>query len=75
MKYIIKKRYEKKENLPDLIIVDGGKGQLSVLNNTLIYLKLKTIDTISIAKKNEIIYLKNFEKVVLNKKSKTLIFI
>ena len=72
MKYIIKKRYEKKENLPDLIIVDGGKGQLSVLNNTLIYLKLKTIDTISIAKKNEIIYLKNFEKVVLNKKSKTL---
>jgi len=72
MKYIIKRRYKKQKNLPDLIIVDGGKGQLSVLNNTLICLKLTTIDTISIAKKNEIIYLKNFEKVVLNKKSKTL---
>ena len=72
MKYIIKKRYRKKEDLPDLIIVDGGKGQLSVLNNTLIYLKLTDIDTISIAKKNEIVYLKNFEKVVLHKKSKSL---
>ena len=36
--------------MPDLIIVDGGKGQLSTLINTLRELSITDIDTIGIAK-------------------------
>ncbi len=36
--------------LPDLIIVDGGKGQLNTLNNVLKELSIADVDTIGIAK-------------------------
>ena len=37
-------------NMPDLIIVDGGKGQLNTLNNVLKELSIADVDTIGIAK-------------------------
>jgi len=50
--------YEK----PDLIIIDGGKGQFNIAKNTLNEFGLdKDIDLISLAKKEEIIFSSNFE--------------
>ncbi len=42
--------------IPDLIVIDGGKGHLSIALRTLKHLKLETIDCISIAKENEEIF-------------------
>ena len=71
MKEVIKRRYQKllrdlskadvkthKENFfPDLIIVDGGKGQLSATLETLEELGLSNMPIVSLAKKFEEIYL------------------
>jgi len=59
MKEVIYRRYKKllEENatLPNLIMVDGGRGQLECALNSLNKLNLK-IEVISLAKKNEEIY-------------------
>tara|TARA_B100000530_G_scaffold317117_1_gene247927 strand:- start:1743 stop:3482 length:1740 start_codon:yes stop_codon:yes gene_type:complete len=68
----IEKRYYNKLNIPDLIIIDGGKGQLSSALKVLKKLNINNVDIISIAKKEEIIFLKNFKKIILNKKSNSL---
>ena len=61
MKEVIKRRYSKilKDNLEftDLIIVDGGKGQLSSAVEALKELDLYNLPIVSIAKKFEEIYL------------------
>jgi len=57
---VIHRRYERvlKENkgLPDLILVDGGKGQLSAARVALHKLGISNIPVIALAKKEEIIY-------------------
>ena len=68
----VKRRYINNNYFPDLIIIDGGKGHLKTVINILKDTRLKDINIISIAKKEEIIYLKNFKKLVLNKKSNSL---
>ena len=68
----IKKRYINCLNYPDLIIIDGGKGHLNSALKILKYLNLNNLNIISIAKKNEIIFLKNNKKLLLDKKSKSL---
>ena len=69
----IKKRYSGSVNyFPNLIVIDGGKGQINAAINTLKNLKLNNIDLISIAKKDEIIYLKNLKEIKLNKLSGSL---
>jgi len=51
MKEVLKRRYEKKElDLPDLIIVDGGKGQLHVAQKILQELEIASCDLIALAK-------------------------
>ena len=50
---VLKRRYEKRENLPDLIMVDGGKGQLSVALAVLKDLCVDGVDVIGIAKERE----------------------
>ena len=53
MREVLQRRYEraKKEGtLPDLLIVDGGKGQLSVAVEVLTGLDISTIDIIGLAK-------------------------
>ncbi|KAF6247071.1 excinuclease ABC subunit C [Nitrosopumilus sp. b3] len=56
---IIKRRYfrllEEKSQLPDLIVIDGGKGQLNAAINSLESLGLK-LPCISLAKENEEVY-------------------
>lgn len=61
MKEVIKRRYIKvlRDNLelPDLVIVDGGKGQLSAARESLEELGLVSLPVVSLAKKFEEIYI------------------
>ena len=68
------KRYKNvlKKNIPNLIVIDGGKGQLKAAKKALKKLNLTHIDLISIAKKDEHIYLSDLKKIILNKKSDSL---
>ena len=73
---IIKRRYyrllEENSELPDLIVIDGGKGQLSAAMNSLTSLGLK-IPCISLAKENEEIYVpKNKTPIVIPKDKSSL---
>ncbi len=78
MEEIIHRRYkrvlEEKGELPQLIIIDGGKGQLNAALNSLEKLGLKNrIAIIGIAKKLEEIYYPNDPlPLYLNKKSESL---
>lgn len=57
---VVRRRYERviseQKDLPDLIIVDGGKGQLSAARLALQGLGVDNIPLISLAKRKEIIY-------------------
>lgn len=76
---VVHRRYNRlkieKKELPDLIIIDGGRGQLNAALQELRKLDLK-ISVISIAKQFEEIYLPNFTMPLrLEKKDKALCFI
>jgi excinuclease ABC subunit C len=47
---VLKRRYEKRENLPDLVMVDGGKGQLGVALAALKDCGVAGVDVIGLAK-------------------------
>jgi excinuclease ABC subunit C len=57
---IVRRRYrralEEKGNLPDLVFVDGGKGQLHAAEAALRSLGLQEIPVVSLAKREEIIF-------------------
>ena len=57
--------------MPNLIIIDGGKGQLNVAEDTLKKINLK-IPIISIAKREEKIYYDKKEELVLKRDSLAL---
>ena len=74
MQEIVFRRYsrilEEGSDLPDLIIVDGGKGQLSAAKTALKNINLN-LDLVSIAKKEEEVYLIGRKTpVILGSKSK-----
>ncbi len=82
---IVKRRYElktnsdkgftelKKARLPDLIVIDGGKGHLNVALRTLKRIGLEQIECISLAKENEEVYTKFSPKpVMIPKNQKSL---
>ena len=48
---IITRRYKNRDNLPDLIVIDGGKGQLSAAQHV-----LPDAQIVSLAKREEILY-------------------
>jgi excinuclease ABC subunit C len=50
---ILKRRFEKRENLPDLVIVDGGKGQLGVALAVLKDCGVEKVDVIGLAKERD----------------------
>jgi len=58
MKHVLQRRFKKtpelsmvrEENLPDLIVIDGGKNQLNIAEDVLNQLNLRKIPVISIAK-------------------------
>ena len=70
---IIKRRYyrllEEKSELPDLILIDGGKGQLNSAISSLNVLGLK-VPCISIAKENEEVFLPKQQKPIVIPKDK-----
>lgn len=51
------RRLEEKRNLPDLVVIDGGKGQLNAANAALSALGLAEMPMISLAKREEEIFL------------------
>jgi excinuclease ABC subunit C len=54
---VLLRRYQKgieENDLPDLVLVDGGRGQLNVAQEVLKELKIKEIDLISLAKERTI---------------------
>jgi len=76
---VVRRRYKRlkdeDEEFPDLIIIDGGKGQLNYALAELKKLNLK-IPIISIAKQFEEIYLPGSTKpIILQKKDKALLYI
>ena len=70
----ISRLLKEKKSLPQLIIIDGGKGQLSAAMKSIIKLKLRDrITVIGIAKKLETIFFFNDKTpLYLNKKSPSL---
>lgn len=73
---IVKRRYDDEKEFPDLIIIDGGIGQLNSAIKALSELKIKGVDVISIAKEKELIYTPiSKEPVSLEKDSKELLLL
>lgn len=77
MRELINRRYsrilEEGRGLPDLILIDGGKGHLSVALDELEKIGLRDVPVIGIAKEFEHIYKKdNKEPIILPKESKAL---
>ena len=58
---VIRRRFTRlinqKNDIPDLVLIDGGKGHLNAGINALVELGLPDIPTISLAKKEELVYL------------------
>lgn len=64
---------EKKWEKPDLIIIDGGKGQLSSVMQIIEELGVTDIDVVSLAKRNEEVFLpKQSDPVILPRNSSAL---
>jgi excinuclease ABC subunit C len=63
MKEVVYRRYygvlEKGHSLPDLILIDGGKGQLNVALESLKELGLEYVPVAAVAKREERIFTKN----------------
>ncbi len=52
---IVKRRYKDPQHIPDIVLIDGGKGQLSAVQEV-----LPGANLVSLAKREETIYSKNF---------------
>jgi excinuclease ABC subunit C len=55
LREIVGRRYHKKNDLPDLILIDGGKGQLNAVQDL-----FPKIEFVSLAKRKETIYSRSF---------------
>lgn len=53
---IVSRRYRERNDLPDIILIDGGKGQLSAINQLEL---VAHVPCISLAKKEETLFTKN----------------
>lgn len=61
------------EDLPDLVVVDGGRGQLGSASSAMLAAGMKDVPCISLAKENEVIYTQSLsEPVVLPRRSASL---
>lgn len=75
MKEIVGRRYAKGDKLPDLIIIDGGKGQLGAAKEALelLNIDLSKVDLISLAKQREEVFKIGEKKpILLDRKSQAL---
>ncbi|MBO6088353.1 excinuclease ABC subunit UvrC [bacterium] len=66
---------EKKWEKPDLIIIDGGKGQLSSVMQIIEELGVKGIDVVSLAKRNEEVFLPKQSKPVILPRNSSALFL
>jgi excinuclease ABC subunit C len=65
-----RRRVDEKKSLPDLVVIDGGKGQLGAAAEALRELGLETLQVISLAKREEEIYvLGRAEPIRLSRRS------
>lgn len=66
---VVARRYTRLLNeklpMPDLIVIDGGKGQVKAAHEILTALGLKNLPVIGLAKRNEEIFLPGFSEPVL----------
>ena len=66
---------EPKWEKPDLIIIDGGKGQLSSVMEIIEELGVKGIDVVSLAKKHEEVFLPKTSKPVILPRNSSALFL
>lgn len=66
---------EKKWAKPDLIIIDGGKGQLSSVMQIINELGVEGIDVVSLAKRNEEVFLPNQSKPIILPRNSSALFL
>ena len=66
---------EPKWEKPDLIIIDGGKGQLSSVMEIIEGLGIKGIDVVSLAKKHEEVFLPKQSKPVILPRNSSALFL
>lgn len=77
MREVVTRYFSRRVNdakpLPDLVVVDGGKGQLSVARDALVALGLEHVTIISLAKREEEVFLSGkSESVRLSRRSASL---
>jgi excinuclease ABC subunit C len=77
MREVVHRRYrrllDERKQLPDLIIIDGGKGHLSSALNELRKLGIKNIPTIGIAKEFEHIYISKRQLPIILPKDSSIL--
>ena len=66
---------DKKWEKPDLIIIDGGKGQLSSVMQIIEELGVKDIDVVSLAKRNEEVFLPHRSDPVILPRNSSALFV
>ena len=66
---------EEKWEKPDLMIIDGGKGQLSSVMEIIEELGIKGIDVVSLAKKHEEVFLPKQSKPVILPRNSSALFL
>ena len=65
MKELLFKRFKNQDSLPDLIVIDGGKGQLGMACEVLKELNLEHIPIIGLAKQFEEVFIPNISKPII----------
>ncbi len=68
MAEVVERRYREKKNLPDLLLIDGGKGHLSVVMQRLKNMKLH-FPVAALAKRREAIFLPDSPSPLILKKN------
>uniref|UniRef100_A0A7C4TS38 Excinuclease ABC subunit UvrC n=1 Tax=candidate division WWE3 bacterium TaxID=2053526 RepID=A0A7C4TS38_UNCKA len=67
MREVLQRRFKKDWPAPDLLVVDGGKGQVSAARDVLRSLGLENICLIGLAKRFETIVLSDFSEILLER--------
>jgi len=79
MAEVIKRRYtrliKEKKNFPDLILIDGGKGQLSSAKSVMSNLHLDDISVVGLAKRLEELYLPDSNEPILLPRDSTALIL
>jgi excinuclease ABC subunit C len=67
------RRVEEQKALPDLVVIDGGKGQLNAAHDALVALQLGDLPLISLAKKDEEVFVRGrSDSIRLSRRSAAL---